>query len=84
MVTSTTRLNNSFPAERGPPTSNEIFLTPPEWCPQRGLHLGTPFITLLYPFQVNDEGVKTTILGNTIFFPLIYLLTKKRNISSPK
>ena len=41
------------------------------------LILGTPFITLLYLFQVNDEGVKTTILGNTIFFPLIYPLTKK-------
>ena len=41
------------------------------------LILGTPFITLLYPFQVNDEGVKTTILGNTIFFPFIYPLTKK-------
>ena len=41
------------------------------------LILGTPFITLLYPFQINDEGVKTTILGNTIFFPFIYPLTKK-------
>ena len=41
------------------------------------LILGTPFITLLYLFQVNDEGVKTTILGNTIFFPFIYPLTKK-------
>ena len=41
------------------------------------LTLGTPFITLLYPFQVNDEGVKTTILRNTIFFPFIYPLTKK-------
>ena len=44
------------------------------------LILGTPFITLLYPFQVNDEGVKTTILGNTIFFP--YPLTKKKYIKS--
>ena len=41
------------------------------------LILGTPFITLLYPFQVNDEGVKTTILGNPIFFPFLYPLTKK-------
>ena len=41
------------------------------------LILGTPFITLLYPFQVIDEGIKTTILGNTIFFPFIYPLTKK-------
>ena len=41
------------------------------------LMLGTPFITLLYSFKVNDEGVKTTILGNTIFFPFIYPLTKK-------
>ena len=41
------------------------------------LILGTPFITLLYLFQVNDEGVKITILGNTIFFPFIYPLTKK-------
>ena len=40
------------------------------------LILGTPFITLLYPFQVTDEGVKTTILGNTIFFPFIFPLTK--------
>ena len=41
------------------------------------LILGTPFITLLYPFQVIDEGIKTTILENTIFFPFIYPLTKK-------
>ena len=41
------------------------------------LILGTPFITLLYPFQVNDKGVKTIILGNTILFPFIYPLTKK-------
>ena len=41
------------------------------------LILGTPFITLLYSFQVNDEGVKTTILGNNIFFPFIYPLTEK-------
>ena len=41
------------------------------------LILGTPFITLLYPFQVNDEGLKNTILGNTIFFPFIYPLIKK-------
>ena len=40
------------------------------------LILGTPFITLLYPFQVTDEGVKITILGNTIFSPFIYLLMK--------
>ena len=36
------------------------------------LILGNPFITLLYHFQINDEGVKTKILGNTIFFPFIY------------
>ena len=41
------------------------------------LILGIHFITLFYPFQVTDEGVKTTILGNTIFFPFIYPLTKK-------
>ena len=41
------------------------------------LILGTPFIILLFHFQVNDEGVKTTILGNTIFFLFIYPLTKK-------
>ena len=41
------------------------------------LILGTPFITLLYFFQVIDECVKTTIIENTIFFPFIYLLTKK-------
>ena len=41
------------------------------------LILGVPFITLLYLFQVNDKGVKTTILGNTKFFPFIYPLTKK-------
>ena len=35
------------------------------------LILGTPFITLFYP-QVNDECVKTTILGNTYFF-LLYI-----------
>ena len=36
------------------------------------LILGTPFITLVYPLQVNDEGVKTTILGNTNF-SLLYI-----------
>ena len=41
------------------------------------LILGTPFITLFYLFQVTDEGVKITMLGNTIFFPFIYPLTKK-------
>ena len=41
------------------------------------LILGALFITLLYHFQVNDEGVKNTILGNTIIFPFIYPLTKK-------
>ena len=46
------------------------------------LILRTPFITLLYPFQVSDEGVKTTILGNTIFFPFIYPLTQKEYIKS--
>ena len=40
--------------------------------------------TLLYPFQVSDEGVKITILGNTIFFPFIYPLTKKKDTSSSK
>ena len=40
------------------------------------LILGTPFIILLYHFQVNDEGVKTIILGHTIFFLFIYPLTK--------
>ena len=43
---------------------------------------GTPFITLFYSFQVNDKGVKTIILGNTIFFPFIYPLTKKKYIKS--
>ena len=42
------------------------------------LILRTPFITLLYPFQVIDEGVQITILGNTIFFPFIYLLMKNK------
>ena len=41
------------------------------------LILGIHFITLFYPFQVTDEGVKTTILGNIIFPPFIYQLTKK-------
>ena len=31
------------------------------------LILGIPFITLLY-LQVHEEGIKTTILENTIFF----------------
>ena len=39
--------------------------------------LGIPFITLLYPFQVSKEGIKTTILGSTINFPFIYTLTRK-------
>ena len=42
------------------------------------LILRTPFITLLYPFQVTDEGVKITILGNTIFSSFIYLLMKNK------
>ena len=50
------------------------------------LILGALFITLLYHFQVNDEGVKNTILGNTIIFPFIYPLTKKEihQVQSPK
>ena len=42
------------------------------------LILGTHFITWLYPFQVNNEGLKTKILGNTIFSPFIYPSTKKK------
>ena len=42
------------------------------------LILGTPFITLFYPFQVNNEGLKTKILGNMIFSPFIYPSTKKK------
>ena len=39
--------------------------------------LGILFITLLYPFQVSKEGVKTTIWGSTINFLFIYPLTRK-------
>ena len=40
-------------------------------------NLRNPFYYITLHFQVNGEGVKTTILGNTIFFPFIYPLTKK-------
>ena len=33
--------------------------------------LGTPFMALLYPFLVTDEGIKTNVLGKDIFFRFI-------------
>ena len=39
--------------------------------------LGTPFLTLIYTFEVSENGVKTTKSGNNIFFPFLHCLAKK-------
>lgn len=41
------------------------------------LILGTPFIALLCPFQTIEEGIKTTKLGNTIFFHFLHPLVRR-------
>ena len=33
--------------------------------------LGTPFLSLLYPFKVTEKGLTTNILNNTINFEFI-------------
>ena len=35
------------------------------------LILGTPFLTLLYPFSVDEKGLKTQVLGKEIIFEFI-------------
>ena len=37
----------------------------------QGIILGTPFITQLYPFQVDNKGVHTQVIGRNISFPFI-------------
>ena len=39
--------------------------------------LGTPFLTLLYTFEVSENGVKTAESGNNISFPFLHCLAKK-------
>ena len=39
--------------------------------------LGTPFLTLLYTFEVSENGVKTAKSGNNIFFPFLHCFAKK-------
>nr|KYP36859.1 hypothetical protein KK1_041991 [Cajanus cajan] len=34
--------------------------------------LGTPFLSLLYPFTVTEKGLETKILGNNLCFEFIY------------
>ena len=46
--------------------------------------LGTPFMALLYPFLVTNEGIKTNVLGKDIFFRFILPLVLKENHSSKK
>ena len=33
--------------------------------------LGTPFITQIYPFTVNDKGITTSILGQNVTFEFV-------------
>ena len=44
--------------------------------------LGISFMTLLYPFLVTDEGIKTNVLGKDIFFRFILPLVLKEKHSS--
>ena len=46
--------------------------------------LGTPFMTLIYPFLVTDEGIKTNILKKDIFFKFIVPPILKEIHSSKK
>ena len=46
--------------------------------------LGTPFMALLYPFLVTDEGSKTNVLEKDIFFRFILPPVLKENHSSKK
>ena len=46
--------------------------------------LGTPFMTLIYPFLVTNEGIKTNILEKDIFFKFIVPLVLKEIHSSKK
>ena len=39
--------------------------------------LGTPFLALLYPFKVDDEGIKTSYKGQSICFKFISSLKIK-------
>ena len=39
--------------------------------------LGTPFITTIYPFQVNNSGIQTEILGKDLQFDFIFPMTQK-------
>ena len=43
--------------------------------------LGTPFLTQIYPFTVNETGVHTKIMGNTISFPFLSSAHQKEILS---
>jgi len=45
------------------------------------LILGTPFLTQIYPFYVNEIGLHTTIMGKTISFKFL-TAAKQREIAS--
>jgi len=44
------------------------------------LILGTPFLTQIYPFYVNETGVHTKIVGNTISFNFL-LAAKQKEVA---
>ena len=46
--------------------------------------LGTPFMTLIYPFLVTEEGIKTNVLGKDIFFGFIIPPDLKEKYASKK
>ena len=41
------------------------------------LILGTPFLTQIYPFYVNEIGLHTKIMGKTISFPFLTAAKQK-------
>ena len=43
--------------------------------------LATPFLTQIYPFTVNETGVHTKIMGNTISFPFLSSAHQKEILS---
>ena len=43
--------------------------------------LGTSFLTQIYPFTVNETGVHTKIMGNTISFPFLSSAHQKEILS---
>ena len=50
---------------------------------QQEVILGAPFLTLLYPFKVDKEGIKTIIKGKQFFLSLL-VLSNTKNLTFSK